>query len=84
MITWTDKAWEQYLEWQRENKKIVKRINTLIFDIDRNGILKGIGKPEALKGSKACSRRIDDEHRLVYSMEDGNIVIYACRGHYEE
>ena len=65
-IVFTPTAWEQYTEWQREDKKMVKRINELIKDIDRNGLLTGIGKPEPLKHRKACSRRITDEHRLIY------------------
>lgn len=59
-IVFTPTAWEQYTEWQREDKKMVKRINELIKDIDRNGLLNGIGKPEQLKHRKACSRRITD------------------------
>ena len=84
-VVFTPTSWEQYTEWQRNDKKIVKKINDLIKDIDRNGLLVGIGKPEALKGRKACSRRIDDEHRLVYNMDEhGNLVIFACKGHYED
>lgn len=56
-IVFTPTAWEQYTEWQKEEKKMVKRINELIKDIDRNGLLKGIGRPEPLKYRKACSRR---------------------------
>ena len=69
-IVFTPTAWEQYTEWQREDKKMVKRINELIKDIDRNGLLTGIGKPEPLKHRKACSRRITDEHRLIYYMDN--------------
>lgn len=66
-------------------KKIVAKINSLIRDIHRNGLSEGIGKPEPLKYRKAWSRRIDHEHRLVYNMDtNGNIVIIACKGHYEE
>lgn len=69
--------------WQ--DKKIVKRINDLIKDIGRNGLLKGIGKPESLKHKKACSRRITDEHRLIYNFDEyKNLIIYSCKGHYEE
>lgn len=56
-IVFTPTAWDQYTEWQKEEKKMVKRINELIKDIDRNGLLKGIGRPEPLKHRKACSRR---------------------------
>lgn len=83
-IIFTHTAWEQYTAWQSEDKKIVKRINQLIKDIERNGLLNGIGKPESLKHRKACSRRINDEHRLIYNMDDNqNLIIYACKYHYE-
>ena len=83
-IVFTPTAWEQYLEWQKEDKKTVKRINDLIKDIDRNELLKGIGKPEPLKHRKACSRRISDEHRLVYNMDNNpNLIVYSCKYHYE-
>ena len=79
------KSIEEYTEWQREDKKMVKRINELIKDIDRNGLLTGIGKPEPLKHRKACSRRITDEHRLIYYMDNiQNLIIYSCKYHYED
>ena len=68
-IVFTPTAWEHYTEWQREDKKMVKRINELIKDIERNGLLKGIGKPEPLKHRKACSRRITEEKH-----ESGNCM----------
>lgn len=81
----TSTAWKQYTDWVQEDKKMLKRINDLIKDIDRNGLLKGKGKPEPLKYRKACSRRITDEHRLVYNMDSNqNLIIYSCRYHYEE
>ena len=84
-VVFTATAWDQYTRWQTEDKKIVKRVNALVKDISRNGILTGIGKPEPLKHRKACSRRITDEHRLVYNMDNnGNLIIYSCRGHYED
>ena len=84
-IIFTPTAWEQYTEWQQENKKIVKRINDLIKSIDRDGLLKGLGKPEPLKHRKACSRHITDGHRLVYNMDENqNLIIYACKDHYED
>ena len=85
-IVFTTTAWEQYTEWQREDKKMVKRINELIKDIDRNGLLNGIGKqPEPLKHRKACSRRITEEHRLVYNVDSNqNLIIYSCNYHYED
>ncbi len=83
-IVFTPTAWQQYIEWQREDKKIVKRINELIKSISRDGLLEGLGKPEALKYRKAFSRRITDEHRLVYNLDTNqNLIIYACKYHYE-
>jgi len=81
---WSDHAWEDYLYWQTQDKKILKRINQLIKDIDRNGY-EGIGKPEPLKYELQgyWSRRIDDEHRLVYRIVDNNIEIVSCRLHYQ-
>jgi toxin YoeB len=84
-LVWTPTAWEQYTNWQTEDKRMIKRINNLIKDIERNGLLKGIGKPELLKHRKACSRRITDEHRLTYNMDcNNNLIIYSCKGHYED
>lgn len=81
---WTDDAWEDYLYWASQDRKTLKRINQLLKDIDRNGYT-GIGKPEPLKHDLQgfWSRRIDDANRIVYKIEDGNIVILHCRGHYE-
>ena len=84
-FVFTKTAWEQYVQWQKKDKKMIKRINQLMKDIDRNGLLQGIGKPEPLKYRKAYSRRIDNEHRLVYDMDENeNLVIYSCMYHYEE
>jgi toxin YoeB len=84
-VVWTPTAWEQYTGWQTEDRKMVKRINDLIKDINRNGLLKGIGKPELLKHRKMCSRRITDEHRLTYNMDNNqNLIIYSCKYHYED
>ncbi len=81
---WSDDAWKDYLYWQKQDKKTLKRINDLIKDIERNGPLKGIGEPELLKGnlSGEYSRRINEKDRLVYHIEDGRIYIAHCRGHY--
>ena len=81
---WSDDAWDDYLYWQSQDKKTLKRINQLIKDIERNGCLKGIGKPEPLSGdlSGEFSRRINDKDRLVYHTEDDRIYIAHCRGHY--
>jgi toxin YoeB len=80
---WHDKAWEDYLYWQTEDKKILKRINALLQDIERNGY-RGIGKPEPLKGNRAgfWSVRIDDKNRLVFWINNGVLEIVACKGHY--
>lgn len=80
----SDNAWEEYISWLKEDKKILKRINELIKDIDRNKF-KGIGKPEPLKHqlSGYWSRRITDEHRLIYSIDGENIYIISCRYHYK-
>lgn len=81
---WSDIAWEDYLYWQSQDKKTLKRINQLIKDIERNGCLSGIGNPEALKGDLQgeFSRRIDAKNRLIYHTEGNRIFIVACRGHY--
>jgi len=81
---WSDEAWEDYLYWQTQDKKTLKRINALVKDIDRNGPLEGIGEPEALKGNLQgfFSRRINEKDRLVYRIENGQLHIAQCRGHY--
>ena len=79
-----DEAWEDYTNWQIMDKKIAIRINELIKDINRNGLSQGIGKPEPLKHRKAWSRRITQEHRLVYNFDENkNLIILSCKGHYE-
>lgn len=81
---WSDSAWEDYLYWQKQDKKTLKRINQLINDIERSAF-EGIGKPEPLKYDIQgfWSRRIDDVHRLVYRAQDDCIEIAACRTHYQ-
>ncbi len=83
MISWHPQAWEDYLYWQQEDKRILKRVNALIKDIQRSPF-EGIGKPEPLKydWSGFWSRRINDEHRLVYTYEKGQVIIAQCRYHY--
>lgn len=82
---WSDAAWEDYLYWQAQDKRTLKRINALIKDIERGGLSGGIGKPEPLKHRKAWSRRIDEENRLIYNFSsDGCLWIISCRGHYED
>ena len=82
-LTFSTSAWEQYLYWQTTDKKILKRINTLIKDIQRQPY-EGIGKPEPLKHGLAgyWSRRINDEHRIVYKQQDNTILIAQLRYHY--
>lgn len=82
---WQDDAWEDYLYWQKTDKKMVKRINELLKDIDRNGY-DGIGKPEPLKHDFQgfWSRRIDDSNRLVYRLKNGQIEISQCGSHYKD
>ena len=83
ILSFSDDAWEDYLYWQDKNKKILKKINRLIKEIQRSPF-EGIGEPEALKynWSGYWSRRITIEHRLVYKVIDNNILIAQCRYHY--
>ena len=76
-LLWEEEAWEDYCLWQTRDKKLLKRINTL---------LKDIRKPEPLKGDLSgwWSHRIDDTHRIVYKEQDGNIIIASCFGHYDD
>jgi toxin YoeB len=87
MLIWHDAAWADYLYWQTQDKKTLKRINLLIKDIKRNGN-EGLGKPEPLKGNLSgfWSRHIDDYNRLVYRIleEIGDIQIAQCKGHYSD
>ena len=84
--TWTEQGWDDYLYWQTQDKRTLRRINDLVKDIERNGVANGIGKPEPLKGDLQgfWSRRIDEKNRLVYNQaSDGALCIVACRGHYD-
>jgi toxin YoeB len=84
LLTFTTVAWSDYVYWQGQDKKTLKRINTLINEAARNPF-EGIGKPEALRGdlSGCWSRRIDETNRLVYQVTDEALIIIACRFHYE-
>ena len=84
-LLWEERAWEQYCYWQTQDKKTLKRINALIKDIQRS-TFEGIGKPEPLKGNLSgfWSRRIDEEHRMVYFVKDGTIFVVSCKGHYDD
>ena len=81
----SEKAWKDYLGWYEEDKRILKKINEIIRDIDRNGN-DGIGKPEALMHqlSGYWSRKISDKDRLIYKINEGSIYIMGCKGHYED
>ena len=83
MICFRQRAWQDYLYWEETDKQILKRINLLIKDIERNPF-SGIGKPEPLKHQFAgfWSRRINDEHRLIYSIVENELIIVQCRYHY--
>lgn len=82
---WQEDAWEDYLYWQRQDKKTLKKINQIIKDIDRNGYI-GIGKPEPLSGELAgfWSRRIDSKNRIVYRIFNNRIEIAQCGSHYRD
>ena len=84
-VTFTPKALTQYIDWQTEDKKTLKKINALIKDIQRNGLMEGTGNPEVLKHRKGYSRHIDSANRLEYDSDNnGNLVIISCKGHYED
>lgn len=84
-IIFSKNAWEDYTSWLTEDKKILKKINSLIKDIERTPY-EGIGKPEPLKFDLAgfWSRRIDPAHRLVYKIEGNDLQIFACKYHYDK
>lgn len=84
-FVFTERAWEEYLYWQTQDKKTLKRINQLLKDIDRNGF-GGLAKTEPLKGdlSGYWSKRIDDANRLVFRLSDNLVEIIQCKGHYND
>ena len=84
-LAWTDEAWSDYVYWQGQDKKTLKRINKLISNVKRTPF-EGVGKPEPLKENLSgfWSRRIDDTHRLVYAITETHITIIACRYHYNQ
>ena len=83
LLSWTDEAWGDYLYWQTQDKKTLKRINKLITDVQRSPF-EGIGKPEALRENLSgfWSRRIDDTNRLVYALDGNTTTIISCHYHY--
>ncbi len=80
----TEDSWNDYLYWQKNDRKLLSRISALILDIERSPY-SGIGKPERLKYDMAgcCSRRIDAKNRLVYRVKNDNLYIYSCKDHYK-
>lgn len=84
-ISFSEHAWQDYLYWQGQDKKVLKRINLLLQDIERNRYV-GIGKPEALRGdlSGFWSRRIDEVNRFVYRVSGEFIEVIQCKGHYDD
>ncbi|MCH5184251.1 MAG: Txe/YoeB family addiction module toxin [Oscillospiraceae bacterium] len=84
-ISFSENGWDDYLYWQTQDKKTLKRVNLLLQDILRNGN-DGIGKPEPLRGNLSgfWSRRIDDSNRLVYRISGERVEVVACRGHYDD
>ena len=82
---WQDDAWDDYIYWQTQDKKTLKKINLLLKDMDRNAYI-GIGKPEPLSASLAgyWSRRIDEKNRIVYKIENNQIIIVQCGSHYRD
>jgi len=84
VLAWTKEAWSDYIYWQAQGRKTLKRINRLIMDTQRSSF-EGIGKPEPLKEnlSDFWSRRIDDTNRLVYIVDNNQLTIISCRYHYE-
>lgn len=84
-IGFSEKGWDDYLYWQQQDKKLMKKINELLKSIEREGVSSGLGKPEALKDNLSgfYSRRIDEVNRLVYRLNDDVIEVASCKGHYE-
>ncbi len=84
-VTFEEKAFGQFLEWSDDNKKVFKKVSDLINDIQRHPF-EGLGKPEPLKGNYKgyWSRRITEEHRLIYKVTDSLIIIASCKYHYEK
>lgn len=83
-LAWTAEAWEDYLYWQTQDRKTLRRINQLIADILRDDPFEGIGKPEPLRHALAgaWSRRIDEANRLVYVINDTHVTVLQARYHY--
>lgn len=83
-LTFSPDAWADYLYWQTEDKKTLRKINRLLQELQRDGAVQGIGKAELLRKFKGMSKRIDETNRLIYTFENDNIIVLSCRGHYED
>ena len=84
-LLFSSEGWQDYLYWQTQDKKTLKKINALLASIQRDGPANGLGKPEALRHKPGWSRRINDKDRILYHLvESGDIRITSLRGHYEE
>ena len=83
-LVFSEKGWDDYLYWQFSDKSILRKINELLKDVQRNGY-EGLGKPEPLRYRKAWSRRINHEHRMIYFLAENNdIIILSLKGHYQD
>ncbi len=84
-LSFMPQAWEDYLYWQTQDKKMLRRVNQLLRDMQRNSF-EGIGKPEPLKGDMSgyWSRRIGEANRIVYTAADSAIIVFSCRSHYDK
>ena len=83
-VLFMDDALNDFMYWAHNDRKILDRINALLNDIERNGAAKGIGKPERLKHLNGYSRKINDEHRLIYEVKENIIAVKSCKGHYDD
>lgn len=85
MLTFTGEGWDDYVDWQEEDRKTLKKINKLIQSVERDGPMKGEGQPEKLKNMvDTYSRKIDEKNRLIYIAQSGNYTVKSCRGHYDD
>lgn len=82
-VLWEDEAWQEYIDWQERDKKTLRKINSLVRDIQRNPF-EGMGHPEQLSGNLSgwWSRHIDEKNRIVYKCTGGNAIILSCKDHY--
>ena len=83
-VLFFDDALKDIMYWAHNDRKILDKINAMLNDIERNGATKGIGKPERLKHQDGYSRRINDEHRLIYEVKENIIAVKSCKGHYDD